>query len=110
MTTSTPPSTTVEGTPEEITTFVNRLPASRYHVEITELNGTPEKRDALQEAIDAWNQRTPEQIAADRADVLAGSRKPRPLPPGKTLNDVFAGAWPGDETDEQIFAALEELS
>ena len=32
------------------------------------------------------------------------------LPEGKTLEDVVVGMWPGDETDEEIFAALERLS
>jgi len=54
--------------------------------------------------------RTPEQVAADRARVLALSPPPRPLPPGKTLADVVVGRWPGDETDEQIRDALERLS
>ena len=34
----------------------------------------------------------------------------RPLPPGKTLEDMIAGKWPGNETDEQINTALEDLS
>ena len=34
----------------------------------------------------------------------------RPLPPGKTLDDVVRGSWPGDESDEEINRALEELS
>ena len=50
------------------------------------------------------------QIEQDRADLLARSPKPRPLPPGKTLEDVIVGQWPGDETDEEIMTALAELS
>jgi hypothetical protein len=100
----------VEGTPDEIASFVNGLPPNRYHVEITDLNGTARERDYLAEAIQESLARTPEQMLADRADVLAGSRKPTPLPPGKTLNDMVMGKWPGDETDEEIRVALEELS
>ncbi len=37
--------------------------------------------------------------------------KPRRLPPpGKTAMQMVVGQWPGDETDEEIFQALEELS
>ena len=37
--------------------------------------------------------------------------KPRRLPPpGKTAWDMVVGQWPGDETDEEIRQALEELS
>lgn len=37
--------------------------------------------------------------------------KPRRLPPpGKTAMQMVVGQWPGDETDEEIFRALEELS
>lgn len=37
--------------------------------------------------------------------------KPRRLPPpGKTAMEMVTGQWPGDETDEQVNRALEELS
>lgn len=66
--------------------------------------------DSLAEAIARLKNRTPEQVAADRDRLLALSPPPRPLPPGKTLEDVLAGLWPGDETDEQVHEALEKLS
>ena len=56
------------------------------------------------------NRRTPEEIAAARAEIDATSRPARPLPPGKTIHDMVEGTWPGDETDEQINHALRELS
>lgn len=31
-------------------------------------------------------------------------------PPGKTAMDMIIGQWPGDETDEEVNRALEELS
>lgn len=65
---------------------------------------------ALDAAARRLTGRTPEQVAADRARVLALSSPPRPLPPGKTLADVVVGQWPGDETDKQIRDALERLS
>ncbi len=54
--------------------------------------------------------RTPEEKLAERAAAMKYVRKGRPLPPGKTLDDVMCGQWPGDETDEQILDALEKLS
>jgi predicted DNA-binding antitoxin AbrB/MazE fold protein len=64
----------------------------------------------LERAIQRIQSRTPQQIEADRQRLLASSRPPRPLPPGKTLADVVVGTWPGDETDEEINAELEKLS
>jgi hypothetical protein len=66
--------------------------------------------DPLAIAIARLRNRTPEQVAADRDRLLALSPPPRPLPHGKTLEDVLAGLWPGDETDEQVREALEKLS
>lgn len=66
--------------------------------------------DAIQEGLEAYNRRTPAEIAAVRARLFAQSRPARPLPPGKTREDVIVGQWPGDETDEEIEAALAELS
>lgn len=51
-------------------------------------------------------------------EIADGLRKTKPanerltvmVVPGKTLADVVCGQWPGDETDEQIEAALAELS
>jgi hypothetical protein len=59
-------------------------------------------------AIRRIRSRTPEEVAATRAEAFAHSPPPRPLPEGKTLEDVLV--WPGDETDEQIRVALERLS
>jgi len=54
--------------------------------------------------------RTPEEIEEARRELKAASRPSRPLPEGKTLSDMVCGKWPGDETDEEIAAALERLS
>lgn len=59
----------------------------------------------------AWlRSRTDADAERTLAELLAIARPPRPLPEGKTLSDVVEGSWPGDETDEQIRAALERLS
>ena len=66
--------------------------------------------DALTAEVHALMNRTPEQKLADRAEVMKTARLGRPLPEGKTFFEVVQGTWPGDETDEQIFEALERLS
>lgn len=73
-------------------------------------NSEPPNVDAmgLEEYLTYMRNRTPEQIAAVRA-AMYGSHTPRPLPPGKTLEDVFVGALPDDLTDEEVEAALEEI-
>ena len=60
--------------------------------------------------IPGMDRRTPEQAAADRARIFANSAEPRALPPGTLLEDMVVGQRPSDETDEEISAALEELS
>jgi hypothetical protein len=66
--------------------------------------------DQLELAIRRYQNRTEEEILATRARILAASPPPRSLPPGKTLEDVVVGMWPGDETDEEIYQMLEDLS
>ncbi|MBL8865619.1 MAG: hypothetical protein KF873_01690 [Gemmataceae bacterium] len=65
---------------------------------------------ALDEALARLANRTPEQKLADREKLMRTARKARPLPEGKTFFEVVQGTWPGDETDEQILKALDELS
>ncbi len=65
--------------------------------------------DQLVQAIVAHATRTPEQIMAARAAIDAVSRPPRPLPPGMTLDDVARGIWPGNETDEEVQAMIDEM-
>ena len=69
-----------------------------------------ERVDQLELAIRRLQNRTEEEILETRARILAACPPPRPLPPGKTLNDVIEGTWPGDETDEEIYQMLEDLS
>jgi hypothetical protein len=70
----------------------------------------PPTTDPLAETIARFKARTPEEIMAARERLIAASPPPRPLPPGKTLEDVVCGQWPGDETDEEIEEALRKLS
>jgi len=66
--------------------------------------------DALAHALAELFSETPEEAEQARAELLAASRPPRPLPKGKTLADMVYGQWPGDETDEQVLEALRKLS
>ena len=66
--------------------------------------------DAYEAALKRWTNRTPEQKRIDREELMKRARKGRPLPEGKSFFEVVQGTWPGDETDEQIREALEDLS
>lgn len=58
----------------------------------------------------ALTHRTADQIAEAQARAIAAYQPLRAVPYGKTLADMVSGRWPGDESDEQIEAALRELS
>ena len=70
----------------------------------------PQPEPELSEGVKRIINRTPEEKLAERAAAMKYVRKGRPLPPGKMLDDVMCGQWPGDETDEEVIRALEELS
>ena len=65
---------------------------------------------SFEQRISAMISRTPEQIAEARARVLAGSPEPRPLPPGKSLEEVIVGQLADDRSEAEVLAVLEELS
>jgi hypothetical protein len=59
----------------------------------------------------AWlTNRSAAEIEETRRRLFALSPPPTPIPEGKTLFDMVEGKWPGDETEEEIRAALERLS
>ena len=64
----------------------------------------------LVDPLDTLRNRTPEEIAEDRKRILAHARKARPLPPGKTLEEVIVGALADDKSEEEIRTALAELT
>jgi len=70
------------------TTGPCRRVGSKRHDEPAEDEPTVEERLA------AFERRTPEELARDRERTFAASRPARPLPPGKTLEDVIVGALP----------------
>ncbi len=97
----------LEGTGEELIELLHQQPKERFRL-IKLQNDRPFQ--TYEEALAQAMNRTPEEIAEARARLIQASPAPRELPEGKTLEDVVMGQWPGDETDEQIFEALEKLS
>ena len=66
--------------------------------------------DALSRALAKMTRRTSQEIAEAQAHAIATCKPRNEIPPGKTLFDMVAGKWPGDETDKEIEEALERLS
>lgn len=87
-------------------------PGDEVHVRV-EPAGDPGIRmhsSTLSRARFAMTHRTPEQIADAQALAMKTYQPLRTVPDGKTLADVISGKWPGNETDEEIEAALQDLS
>jgi hypothetical protein len=53
--------------------------------------------------------RTPEEKQHDREALDAVAMPPRTLAPGESVIDSVFGKWPGQETDEQVHQALDDL-
>src|SRR5207249_699110 len=88
----------LEGTWEEIIRHADELAGHRLRVFIldaqTEINGHGDddvNPHALEEAVAALVNRTPEEIEQTRARLFQEMEPPRPLPEGKTLLDVISG-------------------
>lgn len=100
-----------EGTPTQLAEQLLTLPGSqKYRMTLTPEEAVEEEAQSLEAAIACMTNRTPEEIIAARERLLSATPPPRELPEGLTIFDVVMGKWPGDETDGQIFAALEKLS
>ena len=69
-----------------------------------------DRMETLESVLDRMANRTSEEMETTGDLILAASPPSRELPVGKTLFDVAMGHWPGNETDEQVFDALERLS
>jgi antitoxin component of MazEF toxin-antitoxin module len=98
--------------PKEAFAELDLHPGDEVHVQIeaTKENNRVPETTVLERAVYAMTHRTPAQIAAAQAHAMEAYQPVRTVPPGKTLADMVSGKWPGDETDEQILAALKELS
>jgi len=100
-----------EGTPNQLAEQLRTLPdTQKYRMTLMPEEPGQEGMGRLEAAITRMTHRTPEEIAAVRERLLAVTPPPRELPEGTTIFDAVLGKWPGDETDEQIVAALEKLS
>ena len=64
---------------------------------------------ALQKRFYAAMHRTPEEIEESRRKFWEGVTPTRPLPEGKTLEDMFVGAIQDDRTDAEVVRLLEEI-
>ena len=71
--------------------------------------GAQENPEALASAVSAMIERTPDQVKAAQEAALRDFPPERELPTGKTIFDVIPRIR-GNETDEQVLAALERLS
>ena len=65
---------------------------------------------SLDAGIARLNGRTPDEILTARNRMLSEASEPLPFPAGKTFAEVIMGQWPGDESDDEIAAALRALS
>lgn len=65
--------------------------------------------DALKKATERITNRTPEEREAIRQELLKAIPEPLPIPEGKTVFDMFFRIR-GDETEEQVYEALQRLS
>lgn len=65
---------------------------------------------ALPRAIAKMKARTPAEIAAAREKMYGLAKPPRPLPENQNIFDAVYGKIQSDETDEEVFAALKNLS
>ncbi len=64
---------------------------------------------ALARAVAKMTSRTPEERAEARARAIAELKPRIPPPPGSNGMEFVRGKWPGEETDEEIRAALEAV-
>lgn len=71
--------------------------------------GEEEDPDALNRAVARFTNRTPEEREAARQELLNAIPTPLPTPEGKTVFDMIPRIR-GEETEEQVFEALERLS
>lgn len=100
----------IEGTCDEIRVALDNPELAGRQLKLIVVLPDEPSSTHLDEAVFRMMHRTPEEKAQARARALQRYLPARPLPPGKTLAETIAGQWPGDETDEEIEAALDELS
>ena len=105
------PLTKYEGTTSQLAEQLLSISGEqKYRMTLTPEVPVEENVESLDAATARMASRTPEEISCVRERILAATPPPRELPDGTTIFDVVMGKWPGHETDEQISAALENLS
>ncbi len=82
------------------------------------LDVTPEMEQQLREQA-AQTGKTPEQAALDALiaglrnrkipQTLADLPQNRPLPSGRSMQELMQTPWPGEETDAELLAALKAM-
>jgi hypothetical protein len=80
-----------------------REEAARHGQEAPDYASDLVKRQLVLRELEALKERKPPQSLADLQPRI-------PAPPGTTWLESLRGQWPGDETDEEIDRALDELS
>lgn len=65
---------------------------------------------AFSRAFAQMKKRTPSEIAAVREKMFRFAKPPRHLPENENIIDAVFGKIPNDETDEEVFTALQKLS
>lgn len=65
---------------------------------------------AFSRAFAQMKNRTPSEIAAVCEKIFRFAKPPRHLPENESIIDVVFGKISGDETDEEVFTALQKLS
>lgn len=96
--------------PQQAVEELGIQPGDEVRVSVEAANGRGASRSQLSRARSAMAHRSPEQVAEAQRRAMDLYRPLRSVPPGKTLADVVSSQWPGSETDEEIEAALRELS
>ena len=98
--------------PKDAVEELGILPGDRVRVRLESAYdyGDHTKPAMLSRARQAMTRRTPQQLAEAQARAMQTYQPQRAVPAGQNLADVVSGQWPGDESDEQIEAALRELS
>ena len=100
-----------EGTPSQLAEQLLSIPGDqKYRMILSKETPVEEDVESLEAAIARMTNRTSVEITLVRERILAATPPPRELPEGETIFDVVMGKWPGDETDEQVLAALEKRS
>ncbi len=79
-------------------------------IEIKRLQTDIDDPQYFSRALAQMKTRTPTETAAVREKMFRLAKPPRHLPENESIIDVVFGKIPGDETDEEVFTALQKLS